>query len=64
MTCHWKFIKKKEKKRKESASDNMTSRECSGDIRRLVGVPQAAAEAPEGYLNGWLIPLRSVGSKH
>ena len=40
----------------------MTGRECRGAIG-LAGLPQGAAQLPEGYLSRQGIPLRIVGSK-
>ena len=34
---------------------NVSGREC-GDVRGLAGLPQAAAEDPEGHFSGWWFP--------
>ena len=55
------FNLKNKNKKKDQLQHNVTDRECGTDMRRLVEHPQAAAEAPEGYLSSQLEPPEKCG---
>ena len=49
-------------RQKKTLSHNKAGRKFGGGTEGLAGLPQAAAEVPEGYISGWQLSTKKYGA--